>query len=300
MTSLVEKLQRDAVDQNVQVSALLRHVKLIAAKLDLGKVERWVDLELNGYGNDEIPPYRQVRGLPRVHNPVNGMWMPIIDSNPAVTEKLSVREVGQKISELEHLIKDGADGTLQIPFPPQLINQLNQGLPFQFGNMALLMSSASIVGILEAVRDRVLTWAIELERLKIKGDDYSFSDNERKQAHQPNITMVIENIGTFTGNLGVGNTARDVTSTPIDLDQVRKLVAQIKSHAGGLKEEGIDAKALADCLQQIENEVKRKNVPLLRKALETLNDVVAKTADGLISTGIGALLHQILGTGVPS
>lgn len=300
MTSLVDRLQRDATDSNISVSTLLRQVKLIAAKLGLGQVERWVDLEVNGYGpDDEVPSYRQVTGSPRVHNPVTRAWMPIVDEDPSFTEKLSMRAVGQKISELEHLTGSSSATTLKIPFPPWLISQINAGSRFSFGEMALLISSASMVGIIEAVRDRVLTWAIELERLKIKGDDFSFSENERQRVRESNITMIVENIGTFTGNLGVGNVARDISNAPIDLEQVRKLVAQIIHHDGSLREEGVDGEALRECLSEIEKQVKKKNTSFLRKALESLQTVVAETASGVVSSGIGALLHQILGTGVP-
>ena len=39
MASLIEQIQRDALDRTVPVSTLLRRVKLAAAKLGLGAVE---------------------------------------------------------------------------------------------------------------------------------------------------------------------------------------------------------------------------------------------------------------------
>jgi hypothetical protein len=49
MTSLIEQIQRAALDPNIPVSTLLRQVKLAAAKLQLGETEDWVEKELNGY-----------------------------------------------------------------------------------------------------------------------------------------------------------------------------------------------------------------------------------------------------------
>jgi hypothetical protein len=297
MVSLVDRLQRDATDPNISVTSLLRQVKVIAAKLDLGAVERWVNDELNGYAHEEVPAYRQISGAPRVHNHVKGSWMPILGDDKLV-EKLSVRAVGQKTSELEHLLTDTQRHTFQIPFPPWLIDQLNSHMEYQFGEMALLVSSAAIVGILDAVRDRVLTWALELERLDIKGDNFSFTDTEKDRAQRPNVTMNIGSIGSFTGNLGVGNTARDINSS-IDLEEVRLLLKQIGSHAGALQAEGVDGRQLQECLAKIGRELEKKNTPILRKSLEELQTIVVRTAGGLISSGIGALLHKILGTGVP-
>lgn len=45
MSGIIEQIQRDALDPNFPVSALLRKVKLAAAKLKLPKVEDWVDSE---------------------------------------------------------------------------------------------------------------------------------------------------------------------------------------------------------------------------------------------------------------
>jgi hypothetical protein len=75
VTTLVEKLQSDAMDQSVTVSNLLRRVKFTAAKLGLGRIEDWVEQELNGY-EKRVPDYRMVHGRPLGRNPVRG-WMPL-------------------------------------------------------------------------------------------------------------------------------------------------------------------------------------------------------------------------------
>jgi hypothetical protein len=63
MPSMIEQIQRDAVDDRVPVSTLLRKMKLAAAKLGLGTIEDWVQSELNGY-DGPVPEYRMVRGQP--------------------------------------------------------------------------------------------------------------------------------------------------------------------------------------------------------------------------------------------
>jgi|SRR5712664_411499 hypothetical protein len=72
MPTLVEKLQQDAMNPEVRVSDLLRRVKFTAVQLGLGKVEDWVEQELNGY-NEVVPPdYRAVHGRPMAHHPYGG------------------------------------------------------------------------------------------------------------------------------------------------------------------------------------------------------------------------------------
>ena len=48
-TSLVHKLQADAIDQNINVSSLLRTAKVVATKLDLQDALVWINRELDGY-----------------------------------------------------------------------------------------------------------------------------------------------------------------------------------------------------------------------------------------------------------
>jgi hypothetical protein len=79
MPTIVEQIQRDALDPSVSVSTLLRRVKLAAAKLGLGQVENWVEQELNGYSST-LPEYRIMRGSPMAFNPYTG-WQPLMGSS---------------------------------------------------------------------------------------------------------------------------------------------------------------------------------------------------------------------------
>lgn len=74
MSSLVQEIQRDATDPDVGVSLLLRKALIVATKLKVTDETHWISLELSGYDRelDEIPGYRELRGLPQVHNPYHG------------------------------------------------------------------------------------------------------------------------------------------------------------------------------------------------------------------------------------
>ncbi|HKD31041.1 MAG TPA: hypothetical protein VKC66_34680 [Xanthobacteraceae bacterium] len=119
LPSIIEQIQRHALDHSVPISALLRRVKLAAAKLGLGAVEDWVDQELQGYTSD-VPEYRVLQGQPMVRNPYSG-WSPIGGS----VKGLSKRGNGQSIAEIEHLLANAAKGMgfifgIQIPYAAHL------------------------------------------------------------------------------------------------------------------------------------------------------------------------------------
>jgi AbiTii-like protein len=80
MPTLVEKLQLEAMNPEVRVSDLLRRVKFTAVQLGLGKVEDWVEQELNGYKGVLPPDYRTVHGRPMAHHPYVG-WQELRGGN---------------------------------------------------------------------------------------------------------------------------------------------------------------------------------------------------------------------------
>jgi hypothetical protein len=76
---IVQKLQADAIDQEVDVSTLLRTAKVVATKLALDDALVWIDRELNGYMElpvEDLPPYRHLEGTLKGYNPYHG-WQPI-------------------------------------------------------------------------------------------------------------------------------------------------------------------------------------------------------------------------------
>lgn len=197
MPTLVEQLQIEAVDPKVSTPNLLRKVKLIAAKLNLSNTIEWVDHELNGYTGATAPEYRKVSGQPRAFNPFNG-WIPIT-GRAEMMEILSQRVVGQSVAGLEALLTGGDDG-LYMPYSPRQIELLSGGGEPEFPQMGLHISRSAIVAILDAVRSKVLDWAIGLEREGILGTEVGFTPDEARRAQRVTIQ-----IGEFKGNLSTGD-----------------------------------------------------------------------------------------------
>ncbi|MHB8473615.1 MAG: AbiTii domain-containing protein [Gammaproteobacteria bacterium] len=53
MPSLVEELQKDALNQAVKLTELLQKSLVVATKLKLNEFASWVRLELDGYGETD-------------------------------------------------------------------------------------------------------------------------------------------------------------------------------------------------------------------------------------------------------
>ncbi len=211
MSGLIEEIQRYAADQLAPIDATLRKVKLAAAKLQLGELETWVTDELNGY-RGEVPEYRRLHGQPAAWNPYNG-WVPIYSDDERLLEIISAVPVQQSIGSLVDLLAGHTRGTLDLPLPPGLIIELNKLIDFPTTRAVIKLSRGQVFGIPETVRNMVLDWSIKMETQGVMGEGLSFTPEEKTQAKRTMTTINIGTIGNFAGNLGVDQTARDVTLT---------------------------------------------------------------------------------------
>jgi AbiTii len=191
MSSLVRDLQRDILNSSKSTTEILRTAKLISAKLGLTDISEFIDAELNGYKstNKPVPDYRYTAGgTLHVHNPVRGWQMA-----GNVQESYSL---AFPISEIESLSKGQ-----QCHFPPPshipvqglgggnyMVNQWSQ---------RIVISSNQLTRILEAVKNEILNWTVELEKRGILGEDMGFDEQEMKAA-----TSQTFHIQKFTGIIG--------------------------------------------------------------------------------------------------
>lgn len=258
MTSLVLELQREAMDPGVRVSDLLRRAVVVAAKLGIDEFQEWARRELTGYVADNpIPSYRRVSGALRAHNPYHG-WIPVLLKNTALQKKLESRDAGQSISELEDIYNSpGQADTLQMPLPHDwLMKVFGNSSEFQLGMVpTLLIGRSTIRGILDAVRNDVLRWSLELEKQGILGEGMTFTIAEKTKA-----AGVTYQIGTFSGILG------NVTDSHVQ-------VGDYATIHGRLKDAGVPQGArneLENILDELKVATPAKKAALREKGLQWL------------------------------
>lgn len=191
MASLVRDLQRDILNSSKSTTEILRTAKLISAKLNLEDISDFIDAELSGYKSAKlpVPAYRYTQGgMLHVHNPVQGWQMA---GNVHASYALVF-----PISEIESLSKGE-----QLHFtPPRHIQVQGLGggdyMVNQFAQR-IAISSNQLTRILEAVKDEILNWTVELEKRGILGENMSFDEKEKNAA-----TSQTFNIQKFTGIIG--------------------------------------------------------------------------------------------------
>lgn len=293
MSGLIIEIQKACLDETVPVESLLRRVKLAATKLKLGDLESWVDSELNGY-RGKLPPHRILRGQPAGWNPFHG-WVPVQTDDAQIAGVLSTAMVGQGIGGLRDLISNGDGGIYHFPLPDELIIAVNKLMRISTARMVVQVPRSGVVGILDFVRNKVLDWAIEMERNGVLGEGFSFDDHEVESAQTVMTTFNIGKIDNFAGNMGAGNVSGDISLTAYDVNEIKNTLHKLRQAVPDLVAAGA-SDTLPDTIDAviIEAEKKAPDSGKLRNLTQDVRSALAGAAGNLTAEGALALIGGIL------
>lgn len=200
--SMVLKFQAMALDNETSVSALLRMAKAIAVKLDLKDVEKWINSELNGYENTKVPDYRKIRAHLRAVHPHHGLVeAPVADGT--LEEKLSTVYLQASVGELES-VPAGANLTFALSTQTSHMLQSSQPEFLRF-SLVRLVGNNKIMNTLEQVRNRLLSWSLELEQQGILGENLQFSQQDKIRAPMTTNNFNFNGTVNNAGVMGSGN-----------------------------------------------------------------------------------------------
>jgi hypothetical protein len=295
MSGLVLELQQAALDSAVSVAEVLRRALMVSKKLRVTTMERWISSELNGYGSDNVPEYRELRLRLMVFNPFHG-FQPWSIPNKELVDMLSQCSVAQPLPQLERLLAD-TEVTLQIPFSSdqQAMLMARMDVPMTPTRVA---SSTHVQGILDAVRNQVLDWALELEAQGILGDGLSFSSQEREAAQR--VTHITNHIGQMHhSQLQVDSpyaSQQQHNHGPVPgLAEVIEALARA-STKGLTSEDAAELRADVATLKAQSESPKPKTTMVL-EGLKSVRNILERAAGSVISAEVlpmvVALLHRV-------
>ncbi len=290
---LVSELQSDALDRDIPVSDLLRKALVVSKKLGVKHIEKWLNYELSGYDNNkEIPPYREIHGQIKVQNPYHG-WQPVIFENSSEEAYLTRRKIGQPVGELDSL-NTGESHDLQIKLPPLTVNRLMAGMDVQLPP-ALIASSTEIIGILDAVRNNVLRFSLQLEQEGIHGEGMSFSKEEKQTAAQITYRLA-NNIGSMQDSQIQQHSAGNQTlNLNADLRAVAEFVSRLRTSADKL---GLEEDTRKELLAEIATAHSQADSPRPKRAvivesMKTIRNILEGAAGSLLAAGFLAEMAKL-------
>ena len=287
---LVLALEADCLDPNVSIQEVLRKALVVARKLSLTDARTWIEKELNGYvENDEPPRHRLLTGEIVAWNPVQRRYIPVIFNDPKTTTHLSQCYAGQPIGELESLVRN-QKGDLLFPFPPDVERDLMEGSDARLQPTRRL-TYATVGGIVDAVRNMILNWCLQLEQDGILGEGMVFSVKEKETATHSNYTINYNGPVTHSQiQQGSPNAKQTMSVRGLDPKAVSNFIQLLRKHESDLKLKA--PSQLEPEIQRVEVEIASPNPSenVLRESLQTIRNLIEGCASSLIASG---LLHEI-------
>lgn len=301
--TLLRDIQDSAVSSTTPVTDLLRRCKLLAARLGSVEFGAWVDHELSGYpSKDTLPPYRILRveslgnfagpaGSGMKNAPIPAGCLPKEIQDWARTEYLL-----DGVSVYEQLLRKENDGTFRGPWPADLVATVGQDI-YEFMNCVQawkVIPRGAIVGLTDAIRNRVLGFAIEIERANPAAGEASVNSSPvpAQVLRQVFNTQVYGNVGNFaSGSTNVSQSA-ELKVTQGDIGTLEHAL-----HDLGVTQADVEQ------LRTAIREDQRENAPGLgKRAAVWIGEMIGKAASGAwnvsistASTVLPKLVSQYLG-----
>ncbi len=293
MEGLVLELQRDALNKIVSVADLLRKALVVSKKLQIIEMETWIRNELYGYGSvgTAIPDYREIRGEVKVFNPYHG-WQTLNMVSSEMAEVLSTRQIGQPVSELDSLVNDHKEKMLQVPFDQETKNKIMglMNIPLE---PSLLVPQTEIVGILDAIRNEILNWSLDLESRGILGNGMSFTKEEKMAASKVTyqITNNIQNMNNSQFQQDSAGATQTLTINENNYN-LKEFVKRFNEVSDSLEIDELTKRELWTEVKMVELQLEspKPKQSIISESIQSIRSILEGITGSIIATGLLALL----------
>lgn len=280
MSKLVIELQKECLNPKYSLSDLCQKAYFIARKLNQDEMIDFLKKEIYGYKNSkDLPDYRHVDLIYKAFNPYHG-WIPFQIPSQGIFSKLLKGPIFLSVGEMQDFI-NADDPVLNTAVPLELQQELikKSNMPFNT-EIKGVFSKTQLVRILDAIKNRILDWALKLEEEGICDNEYEFTEHEKEIAK--NMTVIIN------GNVNGSNIIDSMTNSSatinnnnsFDFETLKQLITKIEADLENAK--NIETEKAASLKEQI---------TLLKKSAEEQNetsaiDLLKSIVAGAISSGI--------------
>jgi hypothetical protein len=286
--SLLEEIQKEAVDSKSDLGALLRKCKVLAARLGSQPLEDWLIWESNGYPDEiDVPDYRiwplELKG--HFSGPFgSGMRnapIPMMCLPEKVRVKYQNYKCRQSIASIEQIIKGEHKGTLHVPTGDLAVVLGSNVYDGQNCLQALAEFGAGhLLELLNAVRNRILDFSLAIWKENPNAGESSMqSDKNIEPARVSQIfnTTVYGGAATLVGN---------ATDSPITVSVATNDFSSLE-HA--LRQNGVPEKDIKDLHTALEVDDRPKLKGRFGpKVSAWISGMIKKAAEGGWSLTVGA------------
>lgn len=200
----------------------------------------------------------------------------------------------QPIAELIALLEKGS--LLHFPLPQHIAIDLMADIS-SASPPTLVVPYTEIVRILDTVRNRVLEWALELEKKGIIGKGMTFSKKEREVADQVTY-QTITNIGNMQNSQLLQNSpsASQNFQMGADLEQILAFVEEINTKKKAL---GLDEESANELQAEISTITTQSSSPkpkpkIITEALESIRSILKRVTENATTSVLLAQIEKLL------
>ncbi|MGV1772965.1 hypothetical protein ACQZ6B_22520 [Agrobacterium vitis] len=286
---LLSEIQNDAVNSSSNVAAMLRKCLILAARVDSGLLEDWVKYELNGYPEDaDVPDYRDLQLSFKGHfsGPLgahikNAPIAPHVIEQIVGDERFSKFLARQPITTISDTEKARNAGVLHVNFD-NLALLVGQHVYRGYSAVQVWgeVPSMGVIGIIEAVKSRILELTLALEKKYPNAGEVGGMD-DKDQKVRNDIQAIFNN--SIYGNVGfVGNASHSTINVQIGTRNIEALTKHLEEY-GINKDDLIELETALQSEPQIGND--KKFGP---KVTSWIGKMVQKAASGAWDVSVGA------------
>jgi hypothetical protein len=172
---LLREIQDAAVDGSSDLETLLRKCRVLATRLKHEELKKWVTCELDGYPEDvPLPDYRICNGQCFGHffgafgRGVKNCPIPVSAIPEQFRDVMTQTKFHQGVAALKDLVQTVDGTTVQFGWPAeasQIIRPKNMADDMVLAQGWINVDKGRIVGILSTVRNRILSFALEIDAI---------------------------------------------------------------------------------------------------------------------------------------
>lgn len=159
------------------------------------------------------------------------------------------------------------------------------------------LSRSSVSGILDAVRNMILEWCLQLEKDGILGEGMVFSGKEKETAAHSNYTINYNApVSHSQVQQGSPHAVQTMTVSETDKAAITDFIGKLKEHSDELRLDASAKRILGAEVQSIETQVTSQNPnrPALHESLRTVRNLLEGCAGSLIASGLLFELGKLL------
>lgn len=243
--SLLRQIQDAAIDSSTPISDLLRRCAILANRLGNAEFKQWVDFELNGYPPSAALPDYRILPAPAIGDfeGAYGSWLRNIGIPPSslpneyrqYAERVLLR---QPISFCAAMAQTDPSGSVNAPWPADLLVIVGRKIvsDMQLMGASQPISHASLVGIVDIVRNRVLEFAMQIEGVSPQAGEIDASPVvSPERVGQLYQTIIVGNVSNLAhGSPGAVQTS--IVIQPGDLAALQRYLADLGVGGDDIKE----------------------------------------------------------------